>query len=106
MKHAAQTFPREFLASGRPLSYQYPLTFVVNASRYRPLSARALDLECAGHHSVLQAYQNGDGRTRGAAQPGSRTLNRNRRVENGEMPLGRGCADLVRKTGLSSLATT
>jgi len=60
-KHAAKTFPREFLASGRPLSYPHPLTFVVNAARYRPLSARALDLECEGYQSVLHAYQNGDG---------------------------------------------
>lgn len=60
-KHAEETFPREFLASGRPLSYPHPLTFMVNAARYRPLSARALDLECEGYQSVLYAYQNGDG---------------------------------------------
>jgi glycosyltransferase involved in cell wall biosynthesis/regulator of replication initiation timing len=60
-EHAAKTFPSEFLASGRPLSYPHPLTFLVNAARYRPLSARALDLECEDYQSVLHAYQNGDG---------------------------------------------
>ena len=60
-EHAAKTFPSEFLASGRPLSYPHPLTFLVNVARYRPLSARALDLECEGYQSVVHAYQNGDG---------------------------------------------
>lgn len=60
-KHAADTFPREFLAAGRPLSYPHPLTFLVNAARYRPLSAKALDLECEGYNNLLQAYQEGDG---------------------------------------------
>jgi SAM-dependent methyltransferase len=57
---AAKMFPDEFLASGRPLSYPHPLTFLVNVARYRPLSASAVDLECEDYLSVLHTYQEGD----------------------------------------------
>jgi hypothetical protein len=58
---ASKNFPSESLATGRPLSYPHPLTFLVNVARYRPLSASVLDLECEDYQHVLHAYQRGDG---------------------------------------------
>jgi hypothetical protein len=57
---SASMFPQEFLASGRPLSYPHPLTFLVNIARYRPLSASAVDLESEDYMNVLRAYQEGE----------------------------------------------
>jgi SAM-dependent methyltransferase len=56
-----KTFPPQFLASGYPLSQLHPLTFLLNAARYRPLSAEALGPEWQDYQSVIRAYDRGDG---------------------------------------------
>ena len=81
-----KTLPPEFLASGYPLSQPHPLTFLINVTRFRPLSAAALDAEWQDYQSLMRAYERGDGilpllKTTGALDdsdkrlfPASRTL--------------------------------
>src|SRR5260370_314746 len=53
-------FPPDTVALHRPLSFAHPLTFLINITRYRPLSAPVLDLESQDYRSLLSAYLSGE----------------------------------------------
>ena len=57
---ARKLFPPEIVALNRPLSFPHPLTFLVNVTRYRPLSASALDFEFEDYRALLAAYLSGE----------------------------------------------
>jgi SAM-dependent methyltransferase len=71
-QHARDAFPSESVALRRPLSHPHPLTFLVNAARYRPLAAIALQAECDDYRQLLQAYQEGHGTVPVLAVPAAR----------------------------------
>jgi SAM-dependent methyltransferase len=57
---ARTLFPLDTIASRRPLSFVHPESLLINASRYRPLSAQARELERQDYTALLESYLAGD----------------------------------------------
>ncbi len=57
---ARELFPMETIATDRSLSFPHPHTFLVNVTRYLPLSSPALEFEMQDYQSLLETYLSGE----------------------------------------------
>jgi len=57
---APALFPVDSIASRRPLSFVHPESLLINASRYRPLSPQARELERQDYTALLESYLAGE----------------------------------------------
>jgi SAM-dependent methyltransferase len=57
---APALFPVDTIASRRPLSFVHPESLLINASRYRPLSSQARELERQDYTALLESYLAGE----------------------------------------------